>query len=257
MSPIFHLCPTNHWIGAVINSTYQSNDLSGTEEDVLYQSDASFSAKLDNSYSHNNKQSYNKSVSNGDNSQSSSSVNNLNRNSKSSRYNKSSNVKNVNNKQSNVKPLKRANTSKGVTKQTTSSDSAGDGDGGTNKNLLQFDDDKRNVDFYNTIIDWNQNIDTNQHPDTESTSDNDNNDYSYNYNGNDAPSGWLTFITIVCIPMNVIHFLHTNLYHFQNFPSTLFRIEFLRRIHACIPCMRKFFLKSTKITWNSKSTIFG
>ncbi|XP_055323998.1 uncharacterized protein LOC129578841 [Sitodiplosis mosellana] len=169
----------------VINSTYQSNDLSGTEEDVLYQSDASFSAKLDNSYSHNNKQSYNKSVSNGDKSQSSSSVNNLNRNSKSSRYNKSNNVKNVSNKQLNAKPLNKVETSKGVTKQTTGS-GISTGDGGTNQNILQIDDDKKNVDFYNTIIDWNQNIDTNQHPDTESTSDNDNNDYSYN--GNNAAS---------------------------------------------------------------------
>lgn len=48
----------------MINSTYQSGDASGgNEEDVLYQSDASFSAKLDNSQSHNaNKQTINSHV---------------------------------------------------------------------------------------------------------------------------------------------------------------------------------------------------
>lgn len=166
---------------AVINSTYQSNDLNhGTEEDVLYQSDASFSAKLDNSYSHNNKQSYNKSVSNGDNIQSSSSVNNLNRNSKNSRHNKSINVKNTSNK------LDRAEASGGASKQLTASSLA-------NQNTLHIDDDddKRNVDFFNTIIDWNQEIDANQlQSQTEGTSDNN----GYNgYSGNDAESGWLNF----------------------------------------------------------------
>lgn len=211
--PISQNCRT------VINSTYQSNDLnSGTEEDVLYQSDASFSAKLDNSYSHNNKQSYNKSVSNGDKSQSSSkSVNNLNRNSKSSRYNKKNNVKNINNKT--LKPLNKLDTSKGVTKQTTggSRSSSNSNLGGTNQNTLQIDDDKRNVDFFNTIIDWNQNIDTNQHLDTESTSDNDNNDYSYN--GNDAASGWLTVFVYSAIKNNSF-FIYTLPFHpFPSFSS--------------------------------------
>lgn len=176
----------------MINSTYQSNDLShGTEEDVLYQSDASFSAKLDNSYSHNNKQSSNKSVSNGDNSQSSSSVNNLNRNSKSSRYNKNNNVKNANNnsKQS-LKPLNKLETSKGVTKQTVGS-SSNSNSNAPNQNTLLINDGKKNVDFYNTIIDWKQNMDAIESTETESTSDNDNNDYGYNgFNGNDVASGW-------------------------------------------------------------------
>lgn len=80
----------------MINSTYQSGDInsSGTEEDVLYQSDALFSAKLDNSHSHNNNNNLNKSnhknVSNGDNSPSS--VNKMNRNNdknnKNDNYNK-------------------------------------------------------------------------------------------------------------------------------------------------------------------------
>lgn len=45
----------------MINSTYQSSDTSsGNDEDILYQSDALFSAKLDNSQSHNtNKQNIN------------------------------------------------------------------------------------------------------------------------------------------------------------------------------------------------------
>lgn len=175
----------------MINSTYQSNDLSsGTEEDVLYQSDASFSAKLDNSYSHNNKQNLNKSVSNGDNSQSSSNVNNnINRNSKNSRYSK--NVKNtINNSKVN-----KLESSKGVTKQTVI---GSNGIGSlSNQNILFTDDDKRNVDFYNTIIDWNKNINKNQHPEADSQSDNDNSDYGYNndiYNGdnidiNDAETG--------------------------------------------------------------------
>lgn len=181
---------------SVINSTYQTNDLSsGTEEDVLYQSDASFSAKLDNSYSHSNKQNYNKSVSNGDNSQSSSSVNNLNRNSKNSRYNK--NVKNTINssKQLNVKHVSKLESSKGQTKQTTTT--TGSDGSASNQNIFQTVDDKNNVDFYNTIIDWNKNINTNQRPEADSTSDNDNSDYSYIngfYNGDgggiiDAGSG--------------------------------------------------------------------
>lgn len=169
---------------AVINSTYQSNDLShGTEEDVLYQSDASFSAKLDNSYSHNNKQSYNKSVSNGDNIQSSSSVNNLNRNSKNSRHNKSINVKNI----SNNSKLNKSEASKGANKQLTANSAA-------NQNSVHTEDDKRNVDFFNTIFDWNQDIDTHQLQlkTEEGTSDNINN--GYGYSAIDAESGWLKFI---------------------------------------------------------------
>lgn len=187
----------------MINSTYQSNDLSsGTEEDVLYQSDASFSAKLDNSYSHNNKPSYNKSVSNGDNSQSSSSVNNLNRNSKNSRHNKNNNVKIIS-KQMLNKQLNKFETKKStVTKQTTSGSSSSSSSSTANQNTLHINDDKENVDFYNTIIDWKQNTDVIQAAEAESTSDNDNNDYGYNgyntgYNGNDASaSGWYYFLSL-------------------------------------------------------------
>lgn len=101
---------------AVINSTYQSGDInsSGTEEDVLYQSDALFSAKLDNSHSHNNNNNLNKSnhksVSNGDNSPTS--VNKLNRN----------NDKNINNDNSNKISreiiVKKSNNINNNTKQT-------------------------------------------------------------------------------------------------------------------------------------------
>lgn len=77
-----------------------------------------------------------------------------------------------------------------TSKQTT--DISGSNSNTPSQNKLHTDDDKINVDFYNTIIDWNQNIDTNRHPDTESTSDNDNNEYGYN--GNDAASGWLMYI---------------------------------------------------------------
>lgn len=104
----------------VINSTYQSGDInsSGTEEDVLYQSDALFSAKLDNSHSHNNNNNLNKSnhksVSNGDNS-SRSSVNKLNRN-----YDKNNNN---DNKSSREIIVKKSNNISNNTKQKNQTNS--------------------------------------------------------------------------------------------------------------------------------------
>lgn len=155
------------FFSTVINSTYQLNDLNGgTEEDVLYQSDASFSAKLDNSHSHNNKQ-INKSIS-GDNGLSS--VNNINRSSKSSRHNRNNNVKNTN------KASSKLNNAQMIKGDSTASQNALDG-----------------KHFYNKIIDWNS--DGEQHMDTERTADND-----YDYNGyNGAASGSFTSCLISSI----------------------------------------------------------
>lgn len=103
----------------VINSTYQSGDInsSGTEEDVLYQSDALFSAKLDNSHSHNNNNNLNKSnhksVSNGDNSRSS--VNKLNRN-----YDKHNNNDNKSSREIIVKKSNNINNNTKQKNQTNS-----------------------------------------------------------------------------------------------------------------------------------------
>lgn len=61
----------------VINSTYQSGDASsGNDEDILYQSDALFSAKLDNSQSHNtNKQNINSNTKNNNNTENNTNIN--------------------------------------------------------------------------------------------------------------------------------------------------------------------------------------
>lgn len=150
----------------VINSTYQPNDISsGTEEDVLYQSDASFSAKLDNSYTHNNLNNVNNnnnkkkstnSIFNGNNGQpqSSSSVNKvINGSNKRSRYQTSSNSSgnNNNNSKITVKYKSKVEASNSATR-TVSSTSI------SSQNTVHIDD-KKTLDFYDKNIDATKNGD--------------------------------------------------------------------------------------------------
>lgn len=210
----------------VINSTYQSADASGgNEEDVLYQSDASFSAKLDNSQSHNtNKQTiqnavadaanaiantndiinYNNNNSNENNnlndidnlSSNKATVSNGNANSPSSTnvYKTNSNSKlssRYNNKNYSVKSA--ANSSKQTNSNVNSAIKSNGQSAAANQNTVHIDDYKQQpaqqrVDFYDKTSGWSASDDDIY---SERQTDSTNDDYVYGID--DVDSGKLMF----------------------------------------------------------------